>query len=113
MIEDIVGFIRARLAEDEALASGHGIWRVEAVHTLACAVRMNDTGWEPQCRCEVPARILRGVEAKRRTLGEVIPGVDGMEHADETILLVGLMATEWSDHVDYRQEWAPPELSSL
>jgi Family of unknown function (DUF6221) len=110
--DDIVGFTRQRLAEDEALASGNGIWHAEAVHTLACAGRMNDTGWEPRCRCEVPARVLRGVEAKRRIVDECerLLAEKDWEYDDApqfAEFVERQLAAEWDNHLDYRQEWKP------
>lgn len=73
-----------------------------------------------------PARVLREVTAKRRILGEIFDnasGIDGEwgdghtaaeirtglcdDHGGSSAAkLLGMMATIWSDHPDYQQDWA-------
>ena len=54
-----------------------------------------------------PARVLRGIEAKRQMVGRInshaaVMGWDEM-HGD----LLRLLASVYADHSDYREEWAP------
>lgn len=103
-MDDLVEFIRARLAEDERHLrlldehlSGH-----ERPYNLA----------DPTD----PARVLRGVEAKRRIVeraerirenAEDFPGRVTYDVAWATAQDLRDVASEWSDHADYRQEWKP------
>lgn len=52
-----------------------------------------------------PARVLRGVEAKRRIVELCTTNVEYEAEplADNVLRQV---ATEWSTHPDYRQKWA-------
>jgi Family of unknown function (DUF6221) len=60
-----------------------------------------------------PARVLREVAAKRAILGDCIElaGMDPYDVGDAGVRLAQAalrqMGTAWSDHPDYRQEWAP------
>lgn len=73
-----------------------------------------------------PARVLRGVEAKRRMIDEIfryeecIDGEWGCCHEAEAIAAgeckrnnrriipaLKIIASEWSDHADYREGWKP------
>lgn len=70
-----------------------------------------------------PDRVLRGVEAKRRLIAGHIPGPEqpdpdgeegdtwrrcyGHEYVSYPCSDLRDVASEWSDHPDYRQEWAP------
>lgn len=68
-----------------------------------------------------PDRVLREVGAKRRIVDELAPllGFEAQEKYDNTDnvhygiaseraeRLIRLLASAWSDHADYRQEWKP------
>lgn len=106
---DIVAFIRARLYDDQFSAEiAAPEWppgdevagQVESILVGAHAFRHD------------PARVLRGVKAKRRIVDlwtTFLDGYDGdewrlPEHARDTLRL---LAFEWSTHEDYRAEWTP------
>ena len=108
MSTDLIAFITARLDEDEAAAkAAWGVewdWRYVArpfgerpsiAHTVHIA--LHD-----------PARVLREVEAKRAMLAELTrwpfdyrPGCN-----DPIRLFVHLLAAPYSDHPDWRAQWA-------
>lgn len=146
--DDLVAFIRARLDEDEAVARNApgGPWRAD---DSECCIATDEEGCILETGClgygstrEVvvrhvtrhdPARVLRGVEAKRRILaahGPTTPAIVGgtLDYPDAAKLCgtcgpgddwqaeqqpyghvpcytVRLLAIEWSDHSDYREEW--------
>lgn len=114
----IVEFIEARLAEDEAAA------RLRAP-TVFVGTSMTDMRVS-----EPESRALREVEAKRAIL-DAHPTADGLSpyerscgigmsfgcgtcHQDDGIICgygwcptLRALASVWSDHPDYRQEWKP------
>jgi hypothetical protein len=119
--EELVGFVRARLDEDYRIAK-----RTNDVHSAP---------WQPinwgefcdeyspdarqhQLRHD-PARVLREVEAKKRVIdgcaetlaaeGSWDPLVDGGsgEPYDLAAFVLRMLTLPYSDHQDYREEWAP------
>jgi hypothetical protein len=107
-IDDLVEFLRARLDEDEHEAP--------TVHEMSnCA--SHETSYD-QCDCGWPARVLRDVEAKRAILAEHQPisgrcrrcGPDAWNDFKERLLwpcpTFRAAAAVYSDHRDYRPEWA-------
>lgn len=112
-VDELVAFIRARLDEDQANAwAVHDVARCDVLQFEEDAVAF--ARLSSDCDCGMPARVLSGVEAKRRILNDLIPKI---AHADELVdrewgsnddcagNLVRLLAGEWSDHPDYRAEW--------
>jgi hypothetical protein len=97
-MDDLIAFVKARLDEDEA-----GADEVHLPRTCSSVDRDGDfdTSW---CDCYYPARVLREVAAKRAILDSRWGGPD---HADMWESCVLDLATVWSDHPDYRQEWKP------
>jgi hypothetical protein len=126
-MDDLIAFIRARLDEDEQIAR-------EADN------RESDWWWGPAAESPAerhiarydPARVLREVEAKRKSLGLHRPGAPAdMADAGTLVVCVScgpsgndpdlymideqaslypcdtvrLLALPWSDHPDYREEW--------
>lgn len=136
MTDDIAAFIRARLDEDEEIAKGaayvHGeLWASAPDHVTYIYNTKSETDHVVR---HDPARVLRGVDAKRRIVGSHHPNQPAdewywtqRECADcghfwhritprppqpEIGLEVGCptlraLASEWSTHPDYRQEWTP------
>lgn len=129
----IVGFLRARLDEDEAVAraatEGEVNWshwtfdpRRSVVVTpdefiVAAGVdkdAMNDPDGEHIARHD-PARVLADVAAKRAMIDHVegceeqIQGEWGVGPTTEDtwVEVFGPMAAVYSDHPDYQQEWKP------
>lgn len=120
-MDDLIAFVNARLDEDEAAAkAARGVewdWRYVAqpfgerpsiAHTVHIA--RHD-----------PERVLREVAAKRAILAayeqegaqpihrpdpEVLTLIEARLDAYEDAVLA--LAAIWSDHPDYRQEWAQP-----
>jgi hypothetical protein len=131
-VVDLAAFISARLSEDEAMAyglCGNGLH-------LARWVVSGDSifvGTEPRPEQPIahardervrqhiarhdPARVLREVTAKRAIVaryGEPLAGLgnlgDQLQLSQEKTGLwfaVRELAAVWSDHPDYRAEWAP------
>lgn len=114
-MDDLTAFLNARLDEDEAAAN-----EVHLPRTCGSVDRDGDFDPDPVwCGCKYPSRVLREVAAKRAILYRYEDCLDRMEHPDypqsvardqareyEDFILPNL-ATAWSDHPDYRQEWAP------
>jgi hypothetical protein len=122
MADDLAAFLSARLDEDEAAAKGlagslerqnMGGWSSTIPGTVTGNTVTINTAW-------LPDRVLREVAAKRAILAAHeavladchsvgLPArrprkygeYDGLRKA------VAELAAVWSDHPDYRQEWAP------
>lgn len=77
-VSDLVGFLRARLDEDEQRALGNADPYTDQWHTMLCGERQ--LYWTEDCHCGVPARVLAEVDAKRaiveRHAGTPYPGPD-------------------------------------
>lgn len=107
-MDDLVGFLKARLDEDEQAAR-------EQDGTMPYA---HQTG--PMSARYSPERVLAEVDAKRRILdrAEFVaahgPAVDHVRALDMTTGAsaalrdaLRLLALPYAQHPDYRQEWAP------
>jgi Family of unknown function (DUF6221) len=136
-MDDLVAFLRARLAEDEAVARAatEGPWTVdntdyaEAIYGADQVAIIAGGRWGGEASVfeqtedaihiarHDPARALREVEAKRgllRRYGQLLE--NGRAHPDDLAssgaLLalhgaVKLLALPYGDHPDYREEWRP------
>lgn len=129
--DDIVAFIRARLDEDadlvETIREGgfhaptwtsqpneEGTWPILCEPDDSTPIGyITDGRWEIQhVARHDPARVLRGVEAKRRIVAECEYNINyhlavGARAVLLATVTLKLLASEWSDHADYQQEWAP------
>lgn len=93
---DLVEFLRARLAEDEAavgsgpFGSGSGGWGLAALH-----------GLDYEGLTISRERVLREVESKRMItrLVQMTTGVPTMP------AILRCLAAPYADHPDYRDEW--------
>jgi hypothetical protein len=133
----LVEFLRARLDEDEwaALNAAGAPWTDDIpgmIHVDSAAQRENKlkyghlgyvAGAEPSPLGDAyrrhivlhdPARVLRGVEAKRRLLeAHQTPGRAPCDAHDASLHSIPcevlmLLAAEWSDHPDYQaSQWKP------
>ena len=128
-VDDLIAFLTARLDEDEAAAkaSWPGPWDYETevggFGPVGCVLmpipqhkgaRTGLTSFTPLGTQDAdtaahiarhdPARVLREVAAKRAIIAQ-------WEHSPvgSPVLTNALyqLAAVWSDHPDYRQEWAP------
>lgn len=121
MTDDMVAFIRARLDEDRAAADEmqeNANWMSDCgqPHNVSISLR---SGWEMDS-----ARVLRGVEAKRKLISREHPLCEcgdpdnqptdprsgrPLEHHYDCVVefTAGILASEWSTHPDYRSEWTP------
>lgn len=98
----LVDFLKARLDDIDA----------DAAHDRDCAiVRMHPEGW---CDCDVPARVLADVAAKRLIVdqcasivsaGTMDPFEDGAP--DLAYEVLQLLALVYADHPDYQEKWKP------
>ena len=95
-------FLLARIDEDEAAARREQDEVAERILAQGPITWAFDPAWEKSPF--FPARVLRECEAKRRI-------VEGMDYGDIDNInepeVLGLLAAVYSDHPDYRQEWAP------
>ena len=100
---DLVAFLRARLDEDEAQAKLIRSQLAKTEATLTFSVY--ELVPEGQLRRDVgvydPARVLREVEAKRRIIEWC--ETEGRWYMGPVLYL----ASAYSDHPDYREEWRP------
>jgi len=119
-MDDLAAFITARLDEDEAMAN-----EVHKPRDCGCVDRDGEFSPDPVwCGCDYPARVLREVAAKRAMVKEHGPArPEQRRYAcasnctdDRNIIQAApcttmrLLAAVWSDHGDYRAEWAPGDL---
>lgn len=133
MTKDLVAFIEARLAEDQAAAEAIDVpdwraessWMSELIEPLPSQKRLYD-GQFPLITAEDvahiarhdPARVLRDVAAKRRTLGRHqrlpdprvgydLPSICGLCDSEWPCPEVLDLAAPYADHPDYHTEWSP------
>jgi hypothetical protein len=115
-VDDLIAFLTARLDEDEAAAN-------EVHRPRDCGSVDRDGDFDPDpvyCGCGRPDRERREVAAKRAILTQVVPQIVEMDQQiisewgssrdepDEHLPLLKIMAAVYSDHPDYRAEWATP-----
>ncbi|ORL40180.1 hypothetical protein A6F59_16735 [Prescottella equi] len=127
-VSDLVEFLRARLDEDEQTATAatsatfgevptwtskddgtgeqtHGY--VMADHTAICGHDGDDVPLPvaDHIARHDPARVLREVEAKRQIMDQFEYDAE-MGYSDQSGLVLRMLASVYSDHPDYQQEWA-------
>ena len=130
-MDDLIAFVTARLDEDEAAAKAaarkrNAPWRSEKLQTdLAGRVNNSPEGASPSERDRGfvastnsrsiadhiarhdPARVLREITAKRAVIRRYEDAAFGAEDTVNVLyLVVSDLSGCWSDHPDYRQEWA-------
>jgi hypothetical protein len=106
-MDDLVTFLRERLAEDERIATAarSGYFRPEVLGTFSAVGDMRHV------LRHNPARVLADVDAKRRIIGLCDGGAQypdyegGYQFAWEDTLR--LLALPYASHPDYRAEWTP------
>lgn len=120
-MSDLVEFLLARIAEDEAPLAGHLQPGDEVDGTFYCACYEGDFG-SPHLDEVAPngARLFAECRAKRRIVQEAIDeeltaqaqddmvgDLDGTVFAEATALrrVLMLLALPYADHPDYRDEW--------
>lgn len=120
---DLVDFVRARLDEDEEMASAAspGPWATNAEHDEVTAVDGETVAdgfalSNRQLRATVdhiarhdPSRVLSDVDSARRTLvrcqEEMLSSIPRLIHFAQ--MTVWEMAQRWSDHKEFREDWRP------
>lgn len=130
MDDELITFLLARLTDDELAArdAAHGPWHVEggypqrisnaaAVLVAECYTTPEAPPWEAEhITRHDPARVLREVEAKRAIMALLAEteaclnrGYTDIERGAQLVLLRACqcVAAVYSDHPDYKQEWAP------
>ncbi|KOG81245.1 hypothetical protein ADK33_15695 [Streptomyces griseus subsp. rhodochrous] len=127
-MDDLVQFLRDRLAEDEQAARRAGssfrqigetgvIVATDGDRAEECA-SANWSGIAEHIVRHDPARVLREVEAKRRLLTDYVenaadldtqhaPDMDYVGRADGLETALQHLATAYADHPDYRDNWRP------
>jgi hypothetical protein len=123
MTDDLMQFLHDRLDDDGQTAQAAGVrstaWPVGGTLFLD-GVEHNVIGDEeafchPHNAAHIarhdPARVLREVEAKRRTVTDLAATVAGDYIDDgEPVLaehVLRLLALPFADHPDYREDWRP------
>jgi hypothetical protein len=126
--EDLIAFLRARLAEDEAAAQaasdgpwmpwhgrpGLGLGHLE----FGIALPGQGSGSLAAIATELwldaehiarhdPVRVLREVEAKRAIVDEIERELADDPTSETDRWRLSVLAAVYRDHPDYRQEWAP------
>ncbi len=116
---DLIAFVSARLGEDEAAARlaarEGGTWKQDhpgsgaAISSLGGTVVYDEGSPDEYQAAHIarhnPARALREVAFKQAILGQYRTAAGWS--SDNWPLSLRLLAAIWSDHPDYRQEWAP------
>ncbi|BCF84544.1 hypothetical protein RQCS_40890 [Rhodococcus qingshengii] len=95
-------FFEARIADDEAIASGAVRWSHGAAEWA--------DGGEPDfihIARHDPARVLREVAAKRGIVAKVRQGMVNIRIFPGLWESMQLLAVPYDDHPDYREEWRP------
>ena len=115
-MDDLVAFLRARVAEDEArarsAAESYGDrWTADASGGVRGSIEYVSVIGEPGSPDDYvarhdPARVLREVDAKRRIVDRY---AWLREHGDtgDAAWILPLLAAAYADHPDYREEWRP------
>lgn len=128
----LLEFLEARLAEDERIARATApTWESYELddcsdhdaqpHTLMCGWRLGES-LRDKCECAYPARVLREVAAKRaiidlaRMTEANIATTEALGHAPQVAAYryiasglfdaIAALASVYTNHPDYRQEWA-------
>ena len=100
MSADLVRFVEARIAEDEAAAR-----QVVAPMPISGLVTVHLSSSNAVVGLQIdPARVLRQCEAFRRIVARA-QQMDMVE-SEWGVGILRALASAWSDHPDYRQEWA-------
>jgi hypothetical protein len=113
-VSDLAAFLAARLDEDEWIAQGAA--RTDDGHGGQwLPVHFGAGGFDARVDDHIarhdPARTLREVEAGRALLADhegtrAITGDDD-EYVSGLAFAIRALASAWSDHPDYREEWKP------
>lgn len=108
---ELEAFIEARIADDE-----ESPWP----HRLTCQMAARTPGLAMSCNCDAAERWWRDISIKRQILGQYASHRDALAELEAKgednaslaaiaralwFVLVAL-AGSWSDHPDYRAEWA-------
>lgn len=118
MTDDLVAFLRARLAEDEQIAASCSgdTWTVDGGSIIADHWTDQIVDWiyddnAPHIARHDPARVLSEVEARRRITDECAwtseAAVDTSAVAGLALMTLRLLALPYAGHPDYRDEWRP------
>jgi hypothetical protein len=115
MTDDLVAFLRARLDDDARLArggSGKEWWEhpknwvsTPPLNRVALVVHDGDRN---HILRHHPARVLREIEAKRKTLDDcegIIVGWHHEESKDFARDVLRNLALPYADHDDFKEEW--------
>ena len=122
---DLIGFIQARLADDEEAAreASSTDWYLAQPASCGCCLQIRARDGYGSLVCTLddrdaahvvrhdPARVLREVEAKRKIIARYQASLDYDNAEDEARCwllgeIVGVLASAWSDHPDYDPGWA-------
>jgi hypothetical protein len=97
-VRDVIGYLRARLEELEAQASG--------LHHAGCATLKNP---EAECDCGYPQLLRADVAARRELVDEFVHWLESEATTDRgrarTHRALLLMAQPWADRDDFDPYW--------
>lgn len=98
-MEELIEFLRARIAEELQIAvNAHGHWVDGVVTTEAGYLHLRH--WDTN-------RVFVKIEAERRLLNELENTLDDSELAFFALRLLRLLGLAFADHPDYKAEWRP------
>jgi len=122
-VDDLIAFLRARLGEDEAAAKAAaertpspwvGAFKQVTSEPSGAGIRVvasaENSGISHHIERWDPARVLRDAAFKRLLLDLHEPDQYGCQRCEEpgpACRTLWELAAVYSDHPDYRQEWAP------
>lgn len=107
-MDDLVAFLRGRLAEDEHVAIAAHAYDIEAdEEDLAPRSVVVEPVYRDYVDHFTPRRLREDIAAKRRLLEEIAHYEPGDEGFAEFRVAVQLAALPYADHKDYRAEWRP------
>jgi hypothetical protein len=112
-VRDLVQFLRARLAEDEAIATavlrnagrGSDWWDASTLMERAQLSRAE----AEHIAAHGPSRVLADVNAKRRLIDEAIDADEPGEYwnSEPRDWVLRFLAVAYAEHPDYSQAWRP------
>ena len=109
MMATLEEFLLGRIAEDEAVieATREG-WHVKPRSTLSSNVAALTVGMHPsraRAECEAKRRIMREVEATRRSTDAAPSGTVRLTIGYGLDAILRALALPYADHPDYNEAW--------
>jgi hypothetical protein len=120
-------FVLTRITEDEAVARGaiigdldtdaegrwefvevphEGSWPHPAGKPLSSSTKINSAEWAVHATRHDPARVLAQCAAMRKIVEEIEGTRQSATYTTRILTILLHLASIWSDHPDWREEWA-------